>query len=153
METREAAEFTREIESRLGSRMVWKTFAPWFASSDGTIREYGVFLCILEDGTVYLEDFERLPQILGIEIKSKKTPKYEKFSMRFRKNEVKEMERVAKKSAQQICRTSSRIPAPRAGRFTSLLQPLVSQIVLEDGTLLYFELIDYKAFNRAIGEI
>ena len=46
MESREARQFIDQLEAQLGAHIGWRTFATWFASNDGTIREYGVFLGI-----------------------------------------------------------------------------------------------------------
>ena len=51
----ESIEYIRSLEAELGERIGWRTFATWYASTDGTVREYGVFLCLLGDGSLYLE--------------------------------------------------------------------------------------------------
>lgn len=151
MESREAQDFTRNLEDRLGRRIVWRTFATWYGSNEGIVREYGVYLCTLDDGSIYLEDFERLPQILGYQIRSRNTPKYEKYSLLLSPGSVRSVSRVVKKQAAASCLAASRIPLASAGRLATALFPIVTQLETEDGRCLYFELIDHKAFMRAIG--
>ena len=55
MESQEAVEFIKGIEASLGARIGWRTFAPWYADNSGIIREYGVFLCLTDDGRLYFE--------------------------------------------------------------------------------------------------
>lgn len=150
MDSKEAKEFISALEAELGSKIGYRTFATWFGSNDGLVREYGVFFCILEDGTLYFEDFERLPQILGYTLKSKNTPKYEKYSFRFRSDQIRSMSIVKKRQAQQTCASASRVPLCTAGKLSQLLFPVVTQIELDDGRCLYFELISHKEFTDAL---
>lgn len=152
MEYAEAAEFIKELETRLGSRITWRTFATWFGSSEGQIREYGVFLCALEDERFYAEDFERLPQILGYTIRQKNRPKYEKYSIIFPKESIKSISVVKKSQAESSSRAASRVPLSPAGRFSRILFPLVTQVVLDDGRIYFFELIEPKALIKLTGE-
>ena len=152
MEYAEAAEFIKELETRLGSRITWRTFATWFGSSEGQIREYGVFLCALEDGRFYAEDFERLPQILGYTIRQKNRPKYEKYSIIFPKESIKSISVVRKSQAESSSRAASRVPLSPAGRFSRIFFPLVTQVVLDDGRIYFFELIEPKALIKLTGE-
>ena len=103
MESREARQFIDQLEAELGAHIGWRTFATWFASNDGTIREYGVFLSILDDGTMYFEDFDRKPQILGFTIRPKNPVEYVKYSRRVSLDDIRSVTRVRKSHAVSTC--------------------------------------------------
>ena len=150
MESREARQFIDQLEAQLGAHIGWRTFATWFASNDGTIREYGVFLGILDDGTLYLEDFDRKPQILGFTIRPRNPVEYVKYSLRIPLGHIRSITRVRKSHAVDTCTTASRVPLCQAGRLAEALLPVVTQVELEDGSCIYLELISHKEFVNAL---
>lgn len=141
--------FIKGLEEQLGAKITWRTFATWYASTEGTIREYGVFLCRCQD-SFYFEDFDRVPTLLGIPLNTKNRPKYEKYSRLIPVSEVKSLSRVSKKLAEQQARSQSQKPLPEAGRMSRLMSPQVTQLVLESGECLYFELIDHKEIIKEL---
>lgn len=150
MESQEAVEFIKGIEASLGARIGWRTFAPWYADNSGIIREYGVFLCLTDDGRLYFEDFERLPQILGYTLKPRNPVKYEKYSKAIEIKEIKAISRVKKKQAADTCSAASRIPLTEAGSLAKALSPIVTQIELNSKECYYFELISHREFMAAL---
>lgn len=153
MESQEAVEFINGIEASLGAKIGWRTFAPWYADNSGIIREYGVFLCLTDDGRLYFEDFERLPQILGYTLKPRNQVKYEKYSKAIEIREIKTIHRVKKKQAADTCSAKSRIPLTEAGRFMKTFFPVVTQIELNSKECYYFELISHREFMTALSKL
>lgn len=147
----EAIKFIKDLEEQLGDKISWRTFATWYATTEGTIREYGVFLCRVGD-SFYFEDFDRVPTLLGIPLNSKKREKYEKYSRLIPVSEVKSCTRVSKKMAEQQARSQADKPLSEAGRMSKLMSPQVTQLVLESGECLYFELIDHKEIIKEINK-
>ena len=80
MDVLSTREFLEAREKKLGSAIIWKSYAVWYASINGDKREYGVFL--YTDGkTLVFEDFERTPTLMGIPVASIKKEKYEKYEV------------------------------------------------------------------------
>ena len=66
MEINDTAQFIKEREERLGSRIRYRTYCTWYARIGHEKREYGVFL--YTDGrTMAYEDFDREKLRRGIE--------------------------------------------------------------------------------------
>ena len=150
MDTNDTIQFLKEREERLGGRIRYRTYCTWYARLGCEKREYGVFLCLLGDGSLYLEDFDRQPQILGITLKSRKREKYVKLSRRIPLEAVRSVSRVRKSHALSAVNSGSSLPSNPAGWFARALFPIVTQLVLEDGGCHYFELISPSEFEREI---
>lgn len=147
----DAIEFIKGIEDALGAPISWRTFATYYASTDGTVREYGVFLCRAGDD-FYLEDFDRQPTMLGIPLSVKDRGKYEKYSRRFRVDSVLSANRVARKDAEMQARLKTPSPLPESGKLSKAFSKQVTQLVLTSGECLYFELIDHKEILKEISK-
>lgn len=146
--------FLAELEAKHGGPVKWRTYATWFGSDDGTVREYGVFLYSI-NGTFYFEDFERMPSLLGIPLKPRKNaPPYEKYEGCFKGSDIKRTMTITKGQAYD-CIRGSRAAANlnEAGLFGKLFKPLVLLVEMSDGTALFFELMDRKLFLEKIKEI
>ncbi len=145
--TEEASEFIEELEKRFGGSIGYRTYSTWFASSDGTVRNFGVFVYQI-DSILHFEDFERKPSLFGIPLGSrKKQPKYEKFEGMINPADISDVTRVAKNQAMN-CVLEGRDPAriSPATSFQKLFSPLVTRILMKDGSAYFFELINHKEF-------
>lgn len=132
--------FLKEREERLGGRIVYRTYALFYGSSTGETRDNGVFL--YSDGNTFVfEDFEKENRILGIPIATKKKEKYVKLERSFSKDDVKEVNKVYRSSADDVIQGLSE-KAKIAKGILSAVRKTVTEIVLEDGTRYYFELMD-----------
>ncbi len=148
----DAIEYIKNLESEIGEKIGWRSFSTWFGSSNGILREYGVFLCLLKE-EIYLEDFERLPQILGYQLKSKNREKYVKYALRLPVDEIKSIKRVKKSEAKTAVTAMANAPISEASSFARFAFPIVTQIEMNDGTCYYFELISHKEFMAALEKL
>ncbi|MGI6433533.1 MAG: hypothetical protein ACOXZ4_06855 [Sphaerochaetaceae bacterium] len=144
----ETLQFLTELENRHGGPIGYKTYSTWFASTDGTIREFGVFLYEI-NGVFYYEDFERMPSLFGFSLKpSKKRPAYVKMEGSFDPAAVISCTEVSKSQA-QACADGYKAydQIPEATVVQRIFSPLVSRLVFKEGHALFFEVIDRKAFK------
>lgn len=66
----EVRAFIKEREDKLGSPLIYRCYATWFAELNRERRDYGVFL--YSDGkTLVIEDFFRETKILGYTIETR----------------------------------------------------------------------------------
>lgn len=148
----DAIEFMKELEARIGGKPGWRTFATWYGTSRGLKREYGVFLCRIED-RLYLEDFDRVPTFLGIPMKSRKNAeKYERYSCFIPISDIVSIKRVSKKKAEDIIRRADKTVLDEVGPMARALSPIVTQLKLKSGECVYFELIDHKDFLKMLNK-
>ncbi|PKL13834.1 MAG: hypothetical protein CVV52_04335 [Spirochaetae bacterium HGW-Spirochaetae-8] len=100
----------------------------------------------------HFEDFERKPAIFGFALKPKKNePKYIKLERSFRATEVKNVSLVSKAKALSCADGYIKQETIHAAnRLEKLLRPLVTRLVLVDGTTYFFELIEQKKFIQAL---
>ncbi|MFA5468874.1 MAG: hypothetical protein WC224_07470 [Sphaerochaetaceae bacterium] len=149
----EAKKFIEELESRHGGKVVYRTFSTWFASNQGVIREFGVFIYEI-NGTFYFEDFERKPSLFGFSLRPRKNRSpYIKMEGSFTADSVETVSRVIKSQANSCAlgyRGQETI-AP-AGKFQQIFGSLVTRVVLKDGATYFFEVINHKEFKQALGE-
>ena len=146
-------QFIGNLEARFGGPVGYRTYSTWFASDDGLIREYGVFLYEI-NGILHFEDFERKPSILGFSLKpGKKQKPYVKMERSFAVDDIRNIDIVAKSAAQAVAQGLKRADAITSA---SLLQKIVSRLVtrveLQDGPTYFFELINHKTFVQAVKE-
>lgn len=148
----EGARFIATLEEKHGGTITWKTYATWFGASDGTEREFGVFLYRIGD-TFYYEDFERRPSILGYALKpSKKTPPYEKLEGSFSVNSVCNAFSLSKKKATSCLQgTLTYQELKPASALTKLFSRIVISLVF-DHYALFFEVLDRNYFSKLIKE-
>ena len=147
METGDTIAFLKEREEKLGAPLRYRTYSPWFGKVGGERRDYGVFLCT--DGrTILYEDFERNPQILGIPIRTKKKEKYEKLEVSFPASSIREISRVTKRSA-EVSLYNGKDLSKQASFIDKALCAVVTKVVLDNGDILFFELMDPKKFEES----
>ena len=149
----EATQFLLDLQEKYGGPIGFKTYSTWFASDGGIVRPYGVFLFFIGT-TVYFEDFERQPSILGYPLKaSKKDAPYVPYEQHFLAQQVASVSTVLKSRAHAYAlgELSSQKLTP-IGTWQRLLRSLVTRLQLQDGTNYFFELIDAKKFISALEE-
>jgi len=148
--TETESEFIKSLEGKLGEKIKYRTFSVWYGSTDGTLREYGVFFASLSS-SFYIEDFDRKPQILGIEIHDKKREKYVQYSRQVQFSEIKNVKRVSESRAKKaVTYKENGIPIPESGALSKVFQKNVTAVTLNSGETMFFEVIDDKAFRRAL---
>ena len=147
----EAQQFIQDLEARFGGSITYRTYSTWFASNEGVSREFGVFVFVI-NGVFYFEDFERKPAIFGFALKARKNePKYVKFERSFKASDVKSITLVSKSKALSCADGYIKQESIQAAnRYEKLLRPLVTRLVLVDGTTYFFELIEQKKFIQAL---
>ena len=150
MDTNDTLQFLKEREEALGGRIRYRTYCTWYARIGHEKREYGVFL--YTDGkTMMYEDFDRDPQILGIPIKRRNKEKYEKLSVSFPVSTISSIDQVRLSDAERSFQ-AGRDAAGSAGALARALCKLVTKITLDDGTVIFFEMMDHKGFIDKIKE-
>ncbi|MCK9287431.1 MAG: hypothetical protein PHU24_01745 [Sphaerochaetaceae bacterium] len=149
----EAQQFLSSLEAKYGGPVGYRTYSTWFASNDGVVREFGVFLFLI-GSTFHFEDFERKPSLFGFPLKtSKKAPPYVKYEQSFSSSDVKSVIAVAKSMALSCAYGDVRQEdIKEANRFVRMFRPIVFKVELLDGTVYFFELIDHKKFVKELEE-
>lgn len=136
-------EFIRGLEEKRGCPVGWRTYSTFYADSNGTVREYGVFL-YEAGGRLWYEDFEHEPQILGFKLpKGRNAAPYVKFESSFAPQDVADMRFVKKNGAKSVAMGLKPHDRTRtAGPLARFFSQCVTEVRLKDGTVLYFELVD-----------
>ena len=148
MDNEETIQFLKEREEALGNRIRYRTYCTWYARIGHEKREYGVFL--YTDGkTMMYEDFDRDPQILGIPIRRKNKEKYEKLTVSFPVSSITAVDRVTMKDAEKAY-MNGKDTAGSAGMLSRALRKLATKVVLDDGTVMFFEMMDHRDFLNKI---
>ncbi len=150
----DAQVFLAELEARHGGPITWRTYATWYGNNRGVFREYGVFFYWCE-GRFYFEDFERTPSILGIAVKSK-TPKkpFVRYEGSFASSDVVLTRQVPKSVAHRNIDTKKITEKIREVTFfDKVFRQMVEMVVLSDGTIHFFELMNRKEFLSVLNSI
>ncbi len=145
----EATTYLKGLEEKRGGPLTWKTFSTFYADSNGIVRDHGVFLYEVNNHFWY-EDFEHTANIFGVPIKrSKKAPPYVKFEASFAPEAVKSIRTVKKNAATAFCKGYKKYEKLKAANlFDKIFCQCVTEFVLEDGTVLFFELMDKTLSNK-----
>ena len=142
--------FIKEREEKLGAPLLFRTYSTWYGRIGKEECEYGVFL--YTDGkTMVYEDFERNPQIMGIPIRQKNKPEYVKLEYSFPISDIKSVTQVTRASAEKSMKLMTD-KTQEAAAFGKLFRRLVTKVTLNDGSVIFFELMDHKDFVRKINE-
>lgn len=143
----DAAEFLQSLEDKWQGHITWKTFSTWFACTDGTIRDYGIFMVKINN-TFFFQDFERENAIFGMKLTTKK--KKQKFVLMegsFHKDEVTDVYQVTQVNARAIVEKGKSVDSvKKATKVDKLFKKIVTLVKLKNGTALFFEFLDYKEF-------
>ncbi|NLA93314.1 MAG: hypothetical protein GX842_07795 [Spirochaetales bacterium] len=149
----EAKKFIEELEERHGGKVEYRTFSTWFASNQGVVREFGVFIYEI-NGVFYYEDFERKPSLFGFSLRPRKNrPPYVKLEGSFKPEAIVSVSRVAKSQAAACAagyRTQESLPP--AGTLQKIFSSLVTRVVLDDGKTYFLELLNHKEFEQVVRE-
>lgn len=150
MDTEDTTAFLKEKEERLGAKIRFKTYSTWYGEIGGEKREWGVFL--YSDGKVFiLEDFNREPSILGFKITEKKNNDYVKYERTFLVSQIVDILQVTRNSAEKSVTLERDFSKP-ANLFAKAVQKLVTKVVLDDGSILFFEMMSHKDFMKTVAE-
>ena len=147
-EVDEGAAFLGEIEQRRGGKITFKTFSTFYADNLGNVRDYGVFLYMV-DGTFFFQDFEHENTFLGFKLRKRKNePEYVMFEGSFSPLDVVSFRTVNKKAARNCAlgfRDFSKLRKanPVLGFFTET----ATEIKLKDGRTMYFQFMDKSVRN------
>lgn len=152
----EVTEFLQGLEKKRGTKIMWKTFSTWFATTDrgGIARPYGVFLYRAGD-EIWFEDFEHRPySFFGFPLKKKKdSPPFHPYESSFPISEIKEIRIVTRRTGEKIAEGSLK---PEKAKKANLLQKIFSElfelVMLEDGTAYVFQILDRKGFLKEVGK-
>lgn len=145
----ETLAFLKDIETRRGAPITWRTFCTWYGTSrhEGLERIWGVFLYRVGD-TFYLEDFEHQNTFLGFPVRKRKTDKpYVRYEESFRRDEVRDTMQISKRKAEKIVQghLDPRHVKPIRG-LANLFAEHIEMVTLTDGSVLLFSLMDRKTF-------
>ena len=144
--------FLNDIEQRRCGKITFKTFSTFYADSDGNVRDYGVFLYMV-NGTFWFRDFEHESNFLGFKLKKRSDDVYEMFESSFSPIDVVSSRTVMKKAARN-CALGFRDFAKlkKANPVIGFLAETVTEIKLKDGRLMYFQLMGKDILNIVKGE-
>ena len=148
----ESEAFLNDIEQRRGGKITFKTFSTFYADNDGNVRDYGVFLYMV-NGTFWFRDFEHESNFLGFKLKKRSDDVYEMFESSFSPIDVVSSRTVMKKAARN-CALGFRDFAKlkKANPVIGFLAETVTEIKLKDGRLMYFQLMGKDVLNIIKGE-
>ena len=143
----DAQAFIEELERRREAPISWRTYATWYGNNRSIFREFGVFLYRCKD-TFHFEDFERTPSMFGISLKpKKKLEPFIKYENSFSINDVDFTRPIPKTIAFKATQGSIELTAIRqASLLDKAFRQMVEMVVLKDGTVHFFELMDRKKF-------
>lgn len=144
--------FLSELEKKYGGELTWRTFSTWYGCSDGTQREFGVFLFKVFN-TFHFEDFEKNTSLFGIPIggnsnKKKKKAPFVKLERSFNKEDIQTITTTTRFIANSIIKSGNAQSVKPANAFDKLFRKLVTAVTLKDGTIHFFELITPKEFTK-----
>ncbi|RKX99411.1 MAG: hypothetical protein DRP54_07295 [Spirochaetes bacterium] len=147
--TEEAKKFWSQKEKEKGGKVDFFTFATYIGRSNDKNVNLGGLLYTIKSG-LYFEDFEKenwLYKIMG------RSQKYEKTEFGIDINEIEEIKTVSKGSALNCIAGSindgETKEISRIGAF--FFQP-VTQIKMKTGYSLFFEIMRYREFFKAMRE-
>lgn len=139
--------FIAALENRHGFPVGWRTYATWYGNNRTVFREFGVFLYRC-DNSFHFEDFERTPSILGFSLKPKrKQGQFIKYKGSFAPSDVVLTRPIPKRIARRVIeKEHPTFRIREINLFDRIFRQLVEMVVLIDGTIHFFELMDRKAF-------
>jgi hypothetical protein len=137
------AEFWRQTGQKRGGEIGFFTFATLVGRTGGSILSLPGLLYLVGD-LFWFEDFERdnwLSKIFA------GRSKWEKTEISFSKSEV-EFARVVSRVGAARCMAGAIVPrkVPSASVFTKMFSSPVTQVVLKDGSAIFFEVMLRKEF-------
>ena len=146
--SQEELEFLRDLETRRGASVGYRTFSTFYADSDGNVRDFGVFFYQCQDRFWY-EDFDHEPTFLGIKLRPRRGDyKYEKFEASFSPLEVVSIRKVVKSKARNCALGyMSFEKLKEANPVLSFFRETVTEFRLSDGRQLFFQLLDKTVQN------
>ncbi len=147
----DAHKFIEELEQRHGSKLAWRTYATWYATTKGVVREFGVFLYKVND-FFFFEDFERQPALFGFTIRPKKSKEaFVKYEDSFLVTTVKSTRTVTRNDALKAAHHPT-FKVGDATWFDKIVRQVVEMVTLTDGTVHFFEVMDRKEFRRRLND-
>ncbi len=143
--------FIKEREDKLGSPLLYRSFATWYAELGRERRDFGVF--IYSDGkTLVIEDFFKETRILGYKVESKKEEErlanYKKMEIFIPIDEISSVESVSRSSAEASLKKQTDI-SKLSSLFNKLLTKNACRVKTKDRTF-FLELPSVKEFKKVI---
>lgn len=143
--------FIEEREKKLGGKLIYRTYATWFAELGRERREWGVFL--YSDGrSLVIEDFFHQSTVLGYAIKSKSEKEreeaYVKLEITLSLDDVRDVEYCSRHSAEKSLKTINDV-SKSATLFNKIFTKNCTKLVVGD-RIFFFELPSYKEFKNLI---
>ncbi len=137
------AEFWRQTAQKRGGEVGFFTFATLVGRTGGDILNFPGLLYLVGD-QFWFEDFERdnwLSKIFA------GRSKWEKTEISFSRSEI-EFARVVSRVGAARCMAGAVVPQkiPSASVFTKMFSSPVTQVVLKDGSAIFFEVMLRKEF-------
>jgi len=150
----DAQVFIAELEARHGGPVGWRTYATWYGNNRGIFREFGVFLYWCE-GKFHFEDFERNPSLLGIALKPRRPKKpFVKYEGSFSTSDVVLTRPIPKSVAQRNIDAGKVTEKIREVHLLDrIFRQMVEMVVLSDGTIHFFELMNRREFITLLSSI
>ena len=139
--------FLNDIEQRRGGSITFKTFSTFYADSDGNVRDYGVFLYMV-NGVFWFQDFEHESSFMGFKLSRRRDEEYEMFESSFSPLEVVSFRTVMKKAARR-CATGFKdfSKLRKSNPVLGFLSETVTEVKLQSGKTMYFQFMDKSVRN------
>lgn len=149
----DAKQFIENLENRFGGPIEYRTYSTWFATNEGIVREFGVFVYEI-GGIFHFEDFERKPSMFGFSMKPRKNqPKYVKMEGTFTSDSIESVTLVTKANALACAQGRKKQEGIEpAGGIQKIFSQLVTRVVIKNGPTYFFELINHKEFFQVVKE-
>jgi hypothetical protein len=136
-------DFWRQTAAKRGGEILFRTFATLLGRSGGRRLDLPGLLYAV-GGTLWFEDFERESWLAKI-IPSRQ--KYEKTELSFSMAEIRQVRGVSRSTAARCI--GGAVPAerlPKATALTRMFSAPVTQLILSDGSALFFDILQRKEF-------
>lgn len=145
--------FLEEREKKLGGKLIYRSYATWFAEINGERREYGVFL--YSDGTtLVVEDFFRPTTFLGYRVGTKnekeREKNYTKMEIFLPIKEITCTEYCSRHSAEKSLKTLNDV-SKRATLFNKIFTKTCTKVKCKD-RVFFFELPSFKEFINLVNK-
>ena len=142
-QSEDPAEFWKGVEARRGGPVTWSSFATLLGRPGGGRQELAGLLYVVS-GTAYFEDFEK-DSWLGKLVTGGK--KFQKTELTFALGEVEQVKAVSRGAAAACVAGITPPDALReAPRLAQWFSPPVLQVSMRDGTALFLDLMERRAF-------
>lgn len=148
----EANELLQELEEANGGKVLYKTYAILYCTSDeaAELKQLAGLLYTVGD-TLYFEDFEKQDTLFGFIMPKKKKAKYEKFKIRLPLSEISDIYPVRSAGGKAVAEGKLDVSALKpATSFFSRFSQTALYIGKKQGGYWILEVLDERETSREL---